>query len=189
MINTASTCQNVGFIDVLFLGVLYALLQLKCSLWALQKSFKCSLRFKVLCFGVTFIFRRTSVAIVNSDNTTPKTVQRTIFQNGVTRPTSDQGPVSQKSRHFSGLFRVPQLPLYLRNAEVLSLQTAQSSLLVFLVLKTCKKISFSKQADCSLTACFSGARSSRDFRETGPKHLEGNESGITRVCDCKTKYT
>ena len=41
-------------------------------------------------------------------------------------------------------------------------------LLVFLILKTCKKISFSKQADCSLTTSFSGPKSSRDFRETGP---------------------
>jgi len=39
---------------------------------------------------------------------------------------------------------------------------------VFLVLKTCKKITFSKQADCSLTASFSGPKSSRHFRETGP---------------------
>ena len=37
------------------------------------------------------------------------------------------GPVSRKSRNFSGLFQVPPLPLYLRNAEVLSLQTSQSS--------------------------------------------------------------
>ena len=28
------------------------------------------------------------------------------------------GPVSQKSRNFSRLFRVPQFPLYRRNAEV-----------------------------------------------------------------------
>ena len=42
-------------------------------------------------------------------------------------------------------------------------------LLVFLLLKTCKKISFSKQADCSLTTNFSGLKSSRDFPETGPR--------------------
>ena len=30
---------------------------------------------------------------------------------------------------------------------------------------------FSKQADCSLTIGFSGPKSSRDFRETGPGHL------------------
>ena len=33
----------------------------------------------------------------------------------------------QKSRKFSGPFRLPQIPLYLRNAEVLSHQTSQSS--------------------------------------------------------------
>ena len=38
-----------------------------------------------------------------------------------------QEPVSQKSRNFAALFRVPQFPLYLRNAEVLSNQTSQSS--------------------------------------------------------------
>ena len=82
-----------------------------------------------------------------------------------------QGPVSQKSRNFSGLFRVPQLPvpLYLRNAEVLSVQTAQPSCRVFLILKTLKKISFSKQVDCSFTASFSDLKRSRDFRETGPR--------------------
>ena len=41
-------------------------------------------------------------------------------------------------------------------------------LLVFVILKTCKKISFSKQADCSLTTSFLDPKSSRDFRETGP---------------------
>ena len=41
-------------------------------------------------------------------------------------------------------------------------------LLVFLTLKICSKIMFSKQADCSLTIAFSGPKSSRDFRETGP---------------------
>ena len=43
-----------------------------------------------------------------------------------------------------------------------------SILLVFLILKTCKKISFSKQADCSLTTSVSGPKSSREFRETDP---------------------
>ena len=41
-------------------------------------------------------------------------------------------------------------------------------LLVFLILKTYKKISYSKQADCNLTTSFSDPKSSRDFRETGP---------------------
>ena len=42
-------------------------------------------------------------------------------------------------------------------------------LLGFLISKTCKKIRFSKQAaNCSLTTSFSGSKSSRDVRETGP---------------------
>ena len=41
-------------------------------------------------------------------------------------------------------------------------------LLIFLILKACKKISFSKRADCSLTTSFSGPKSFRDVRETGP---------------------
>ena len=51
------------------------------------------------------------------------------------------GPVSQKSRNFSGLFRVPQFPSYLRNAEVLSLQTSQSSWF-FLHQKRVKRSAF-----------------------------------------------
>ena len=37
------------------------------------------------------------------------------------------GPVSQKSRNCSGLFRVPKFPIYLRDAKVLSHQTSQCS--------------------------------------------------------------
>ena len=44
-------------------------------------------------------------------------------------------------------------------------------LLIFLILKACKKISFSKRADCSLTTSFSGPKSSQDVRETGPWSL------------------
>ena len=36
-------------------------------------------------------------------------------------------PVSQESRNSSGLFRMPPIPLYLRNAEVLSHQISPSS--------------------------------------------------------------
>jgi len=68
--------------------------------------------------------------------------------------------VSQKPQNFLGLFRVPQFPLYLRNAKVLSHETSQSS------------------ADCSLTTGFLGRKSSPDFRETGPRsfrlRLNGN---------------
>ena len=44
-------------------------------------------------------------------------------------------------------------------------------LLIFLILKACGKIIFSKRADCSLTTSFSGPKSSRDVRETGPSNL------------------
>ena len=37
----------------------------------------------------------------------------------------DQGPVSRKSRNFTGHFRVSQFPLYLKNGEDLSRQTSQ----------------------------------------------------------------
>ena len=37
----------------------------------------------------------------------------------------DQGPVSQKSRNFTGRFRVSQFPLYLKNGEDLIRQTSQ----------------------------------------------------------------
>ena len=38
--------------------------------------------------------------------------------------------------------------------------------------------SFSKQADCSLTTSFSGPKSSRDFRETGPRPQSENSGGL-----------
>ena len=59
-------------------------------------------------------------------------------------------------------------------------------LLIFLVLKTCKKISFSKQADCSLTTSFSGPKSSRDFRETGPRSLfyGGSQGTCCKLKSC-----
>ena len=69
------------------------------------------------------------------------------------------GPVSQKSRNVSGPFRVSQFPLYLCNAEILSYQSWQSSWF-FLA----QKISFSKQADCSLTTGFSSPKSSSEIK-------------------------
>ena len=70
------------------------------------------------------------------------------------------------------LSKVPKLfgPLSGATIAFISSQRRGSkpSNFVFLVLKTCKKISFSKQADCSLTTSLSGPKSSRDFRETDP---------------------
>ena len=75
--------------------------------------------------------------------------------------------VSQKSRNLSGLFRVLKFPWYPRNAEIRSHQIPQTSCF-FLAWKSCSKISFLEQNDCSLTTDFSDQKSSRNFRETGP---------------------
>ena len=85
----------------------------------------------------------------------------------------------EKDLKNSGLamfLKVPKLsgPILGATIPILSSQRRASSpsnfviLLVFLTLKTCQKINFSKQADCSLTPGFSVPKSSRDFRETGP---------------------
>ena len=52
------------------------------------------------------------------------------------------GRISQRSRNFSGPFRVPQFPSYLDNAEA----SIITILLVFLTLKLSSKFNFSKQA-------------------------------------------
>ena len=70
---------------------------------------------------------------------------------------SSMGPVSRKSRNLTGHFRVWQFPLYLKNREDLSRNTSQ------LFLLPCKK-----QAVGSFTNGFSGPKSFRDLRETGP---------------------
>ena len=49
------------------------------------------------------------------------------FANGtVLSSCANLGPVSRKSRNFSGHFRVPQFLLYLKNGEDLSRQTSQT---------------------------------------------------------------
>ena len=62
-----------------------------------------------------------------------------------------QTPVSQKSRNFSGA-TIPFISLQFRGYEPSNF----AILLVFLTLKTCWKISFSKQLDCSLATGFPG---------------------------------
>ena len=56
------------------------------------------------------------------------------FGNGYNGDHPDQGPVSRKSRNFTGHFRVSQFPLYLKNGEDLSRQTLQ----LFFFLLPCK---------------------------------------------------
>ena len=48
-----------------------------------------------------------------------------------TRASSGQGPVSRKSRHFSGLFRVTEFNLYLQNEGVSRHETLQLFLFLF----------------------------------------------------------
>ena len=63
-------------------------------------------------------------------------------------------------------------------------------LLIFLILKTCKKISFSKQADCSLTTSFSGPKSSRDFRETGPRTgSKSTKSAVSNIQELTYEFS
>ena len=91
-----------------------------------------------------------------------------------------QWPVSQKSRNFSGLFRVPQFPLYLRNAEVLSHQTSQSSLF-FLHQKHVKGL------DCRLQ---SAIRFQFDDWLFGPEKLSGHSRNrpLDRTISSRYKY-
>ena len=77
------------------------------------------------------------------------------------------GPCFSKVPKLFGSLSVATIP-FISSQRRGSKPSNFAILLIFLMLKTCKKISFSKQADCSLTTSFSGPKSSRDFRETGP---------------------
>ena len=78
---------------------------------------------------------------------------------------------SEKFRPGASFSKVPKLfgPISGATIAFISSQRRASKpsnfaiILVFLILKTCKKISFSKQADCSLATSFSGPKSSWDF--------------------------
>ena len=78
-----------------------------------------------------------------------------------------RGPVSQKSGNVSGLFRGPTIPLISlprRFSKPLNFAT----LSVFLTFKRCWKISFSKQADFSLTTGFSARIVLGTFEKQAP---------------------
>ena len=70
---------------------------------------------------------------------------------------------------------MPQFSLYLRSAEVLKPSNFA------ILFKTYQKISFSKQADCSLTTCFSGPISSWDFRERAPEGYNIYKDQLYRI--------
>ena len=71
------------------------------------------------------------------------------------------GPVSWKSRNFSFLFMSSKY----RGSKPSIFVT----LLLFLTLKTCQKISFSKQTDRNLTTGFSGPKSSKGLLRKRPR--------------------
>ena len=81
--------------------------------------------------------------------------------------TNPRGPVSQKSRNFSGLFRVPQFPSYLRNAEVLSLQTSQSSWF-FLHQKHVKRSAFQNKRIAAWQLAFRARKALGTFEKQAP---------------------
>ena len=73
-----------------------------------------------------------------------------------------QGPVSRKSRNFTGHFRVSQFPLYLKNGEDLSCQASQ--LFFFLLsLKHVKRPAFQNKRLAVSQMAF------RDFRKIVPR--------------------
>ena len=78
------------------------------------------------------------------------------------------GPVSQKSRNFLGLFRVPQLLLlYLHNAKVISLQTSQSSWF-FLYWKHVKRSAFQTKHIAVWQLAFQAQKVLETSLETSP---------------------
>ena len=69
---------------------------------------------------------------------------------------------------FSGLFLGAAIP-FLSSQRRRSEPSNFAILLASLTLKTCQKISFSKQADSILATGFQGPKSFRDSRETGSR--------------------
>ena len=76
------------------------------------------------------------------------------------------GPVSQKSRNFTGIFWVKILSVSQGRRGFKSSSFTVSFL--FVTLKTYLKLGFSKQAAGRFSNGFSGPKMFRDFRETSP---------------------
>ena len=81
-------------------------------------------------------------------------------------PIYTQRPVSQESRNFSGLIRVPQF-LYIIATPRSSKPSNFASLLVFLASKTCEKISFSNKRITVSQLAFRARKISPVFEKTG----------------------
>ena len=87
-----------------------------------------------------------------------------------------EGPVSQKSRNFTGHFRVSQFPLYLKNREDLSHQTPQS----FFFLLTWRHV---KRSD------FENKRLAVSQRLLGPETFSGFSRNGPKLSIAETKDT
>ena len=106
-----------------------------------------------------------------------------------------QRPVSQKSRNFSDLFRVPQFPSYLRNAEALSHQTSQSSCFFYVknVLKGQRLKTGRLQFDNGLSGPekFSGLSRNRpqacDILRCKSSHDDDGDKNVTNSINEKTQ--
>ena len=75
---------------------------------------------------------------------------------------SEQGPVSRKSRNFTGHFRMSQFPMYLKNGQDWSRQTSQSFCFL-LPWKHVKRWAFQSKRLTASQMAF------RDFREKCPR--------------------
>ena len=77
---------------------------------------------------------------------------------------TSQGPVSRKSRNFSG-----DIILFASWKRKRSKTRNFAVILIFLPFTSCGKTSFTEQAGQSFTEGFWDPKSFRDFRETGPR--------------------
>ena len=86
------------------------------------------------------------------------------------------GPVSRKSRNFTGHFRVSQFPLYLKNGDDLIRQTSQL-IFYFCCLENMLKDRLSKTSGWQFLKWLFGSEKFRDFRERAPRYekREGRE--------------
>ena len=102
-----------------------------------------------------------------------------------------QGPVSRKSRNFTGHFRVTQFPLYLKNGEDLSRQTSQS-FFFYLPWKHVKRSAFQNKRLAVSQIAFRARKVFGTFEKRAPgapnKPFFQNKPKISRsegYIDCK----
>ena len=91
----------------------------------------------------------------------------------------DLGPVSRKSRDFTGHFRVSQFPFYLKNGEDLSRQTSQ--LVCFLLpWKHVKRSAFQNKRLAVSQMAFRAQKVFGTFEKRAPGHYLNNRVFLSR---------